>query len=577
LKIRKWWKLISYYKPYKGLFFIDLFSALTIAIIAVIIPLIIRFLINEVMSWDKAKALRMSVFCLVVILLLAFFLYLCSFITVYYGHLLGTQIEKDMRNELFKHYQKLSFNFYENKKVGELMSRVVVDLENLSEFLHHFPEEMLIITVRLVLVFIIFFVINQVLAALAVGIISFCIFYIVVLTPKINKLAGENKEKISGINVQLEDSLAGVKVVKSFTNEEIEMQKFKKSNLIFVESRRKYLKQIGVLFAGVNSFVMSLVSIIATTGIYLVINNLMSINDVITFILYAEVLIGPILGILGVYEIMTNAIGGYNRYIEILEVEPDIFDKNNAKVLDNVNGNIVFRNVTFKYEQGHKNVLKSLNFEIKPKEYVALVGSSGVGKSTLCNLISRFYDVDGGEVLIDGTNVKDLALKNLRQNIGMVQQDIYLFAGTIRENIAYGKPGATDEEIIDAAKKAYAHQFIMKFSNGYDTDIGQRGVKLSGGQKQRLSIARVFLKDPKILILDEATSALDNESERFIQESLEKLSQERTTLVIAHRLSTIKKARRIIVLTDQGIAEEGTHAELLEKNGAYVELYKMQF
>ncbi|MDR0614402.1 MAG: ABC transporter ATP-binding protein/permease [Lactobacillales bacterium] len=569
--------MISYYKPYKGLFFLDLFSAMAIAIIAVIIPLIIRFLINEVMSWDKAEALRMSAFCLIVILFLAFLLYLFNFITVYYGHLLGTKIEKDVRNELFEHYQKLSLCFYENRKVGELMSRVVVDLENLSEFLHHFPEDMIIITVRFVLVFIIFFLINPILAALAVGIISFCIFYIVVLTPKINKLAGENKEKISEINVQLEDSLAGIKVVKSFTNEEIERQKFKRSNLAFVESRRKYLKQIGVLFAGVNFFVLSLLPIIATMGVNLVIHNLMSISDVITFILYADILIGPVLSILGVYEIMTNAIGGYNRYIEILEVEPDIFDKSNAKVLDSVNGNIVFRNVTFKYEQGHENVFKNLNIEIKPKEYVALVGSSGVGKSTLCNLIPRFYDVNDGEVLIDGTNVKDLVLKSLRKNIGFVLQDAYLFASTIKENIAYGKPEATDEEIIAAAKKAYAHQFIMKFPKGYDTDIGQRGLKLSGGQKQRLSIARVFLKDPKILILDEATSALDNESERFIQDSLEILSQERTTLVIAHRLSTIKKAHRIVVLTDQGIAEEGTHAELLEKNGVYAEIYRMQF
>jgi ATP-binding cassette subfamily B protein len=550
---------------------------MAIAIIAVIIPLIIRFLINEVMSWDKAEALRMSAFCLIVILFLAFLLYLFNFITVYYGHLLGTKIEKDVRNELFEHYQKLSLCFYENRKVGELMSRVVVDLENLSEFLHHFPEDMIIITVRFVLVFIIFFLINPILAALAVGIISFCIFYIVVLTPKINKLAGENKEKISEINVQLEDSLAGIKVVKSFTNEEIERQKFKRSNLAFVESRRKYLKQIGVLFAGVNFFVLSLLPIIATMGVNLVIHNLMSISDVITFILYADILIGPVLSILGVYEIMTNAIGGYNRYIEILEVEPDIFDKSNAKVLDSVNGNIVFRNVTFKYEQGHENVFKNLNIEIKPKEYVALVGSSGVGKSTLCNLIPRFYDVNDGEVLIDGTNVKDLVLKSLRKNIGFVLQDAYLFASTIKENIAYGKPEATDEEIIAAAKKAYAHQFIMKFPKGYDTDIGQRGLKLSGGQKQRLSIARVFLKDPKILILDEATSALDNESERFIQDSLEILSQERTTLVIAHRLSTIKKAHRIVVLTDQGIAEEGTHAELLEKNGVYAEIYRMQF
>jgi ATP-binding cassette subfamily B protein len=577
VKIKKWHKLVSYYKPYKFLFFLDIFCSILIAVISVIIPLIIKFLTNKVMSWEKNKALKMALICLVIVIVLVLILYLCNFIMTYYGHLLGTKMEKDMRDELFEHFQKLSLNFYENKKIGELMSRIVVDLENLNEFLHHFPEEMIVIIIRLVLVFIILFTIKPFLMFIALIITSFTIFYVIFLTPKINKLAKDNKKKISEINNQLNDSLSGVQVVKSFTNEELEIKKFKNSSMIFVESRKRYLKQVGILFAYMNSFIIFLVPIFAILGIYLVINDLMSISDVITFILYSDILITPFFSILGIYEIMNHAMAGFSRFIEALEVKPDILDKNHAKILQKVNGDITFKNVGFKYENSSKNVLKNINLEIRSKEYVALVGPSGVGKSTICNLIPRFYDATQGEILIDGINIKDVTQKSLRENIGMVQQDIYLFAGTVKENIVYGKLNASEEEIIKAAKAAYAHDFIMKFPKGYDTYIGQRGIKLSGGQKQRLSITRVFLKNPKILILDEATSALDNESERFIQKSLETLSQKRTTLVIAHRLSTVRMAKRIIVLTEEGIVEQGIHDTLLKKQGVYARLYNMQF
>ncbi|MDR1012973.1 MAG: ATP-binding cassette domain-containing protein, partial [Lactobacillales bacterium] len=370
---------------------------------------------------------------------------------------------------------------------------------------------------------------------------------------------------------------SGIRVVKSFANEKIEMLKFKNSSLAYVKSKRKYLKLRASLFAGMNTFVIGLIPIVATAGIYLVINHLMPVKDLITFILCVDVLIAPFFSILETCETMINAMAGYKRFINVMEIKPDIVDIDGAEELKNILGDIQFKNVVFKYKNGHKNVLENLTLKIKPKEYIALVGSSGVGKSTLCNLLPRFYDVTSGAILIDGHNVKDVTLKSLRENIGHVQQDTYLFAGTIRENIAYGKFDATEEEIINAAKNAYAHDFIMEFSKGYDTDIGQRGIKLSGGQKQRLSIARVFLKNPQILILDEATSALDNESEKFIQKSLENLSTTRTTLVIAHRLSTIKKAERILVMNHKGIVEEGNHKEFLKKGGVYTELYNMQF
>lgn len=577
MKIKKMEKLLSYYKPYKLVFFIDLFCSLLTALISVVIPLIIKYLLDEVMLWEKSKAINISILCVIGIVFMFLILYVCNYVTTYYGHLIATKMEKDMRNEIFRHYQKLSLSFYENRKIGELMSRVVVDLENISEFLHHFPEEALIFTVRFIAVFTMFFIINPFLAFIALVFVVFIVSYISFFTPKVNKSAVKNKENTAKINAQIEDSLSGIRVVKSFANEKIEIKKFEDSNHNFVKSRKQYLKSIGILFAGMNSFVIGLIPLISTIGILMAVNGLISMSDIIVFILYIDILVGPFFSILGLFETMSNSLAGYNRFIEILEINPEVVDKKDAKNLKNVMGNISFDNVTFRYEKGNKNIFKNLNLEIKPKEYVALVGSSGVGKSTLCNLIPRFYNIQSGKILIDGQNIKDIKIKSLRKNIGMVQQDTYLFSGTIKENIAYGKPDATDEEIISAAKNAHAHEFIMNFSDGYNTDIGQRGVKLSGGQKQRISIARVFLKNPPILILDEATSALDNESEKFVQLSLEKLSSTRTTLVIAHRLSTIRKAKRILVLGSNGIIEEGNHNELLRKNGVYAEFYNMQF
>ena len=577
MKTKKWKKLLSYYKPYKLLFSLDMLCTFLIASISVIMPMIVRFLMNEVILWEKDKALRISIICVCCVAVIILISYTCNYICMYYGHLVSTNIEKDMKNEIFRHYQELSLDFFENRKIGELMSRVMVDLENISEFLHHFPEEIMTFVVRVISVFTILFIIEPNLAFIAIGIIAIIILYIVFFTPKVNKAAVRNKENTAKVNTELESSLSGIRIVKSFVNEEIEIQKFEKSTLNFVNNKKHYLKLIAILNAEMKSFTLNLIPITATIGIFMVISGFTSISNIVTFILYIDILIDPFFSILSLFELMTNSIAGYNRFIEILEIKPTIIDKQNAKKLENIKGKISVKNVSFKYKTGAKNILDNFSLEIKQNEYVALTGASGIGKSTLCNLISRFYDVQSGKILIDDYNVKDIKMSSLRKNIGMVQQDTYLFAGTIKENIAYGKIGATDNEIIESAKKANAHEFIIKLPNGYNTEIGQRGIKLSGGQKQRLSIARVFLKDPPILILDEATSSLDNESERYVQESLERLSNSRTTLVIAHRLSTIRKAERILVLDETGIVEEGTHEKLLSKNGVYAKLYNLQF
>ena len=486
-------------------------------------------------------------------------------------------MERDLRSELFAHYQKLSFSFYDDQKTGQLMSRLTNDLFSLTELYHHGPEDLIISIIKFVGAFIILLNINVELTLVVFAFIPFMILFASYYNKQMNKAFDNNKRKIGDINARIEDNLSGIRVVQSFANEEAEQEKFSYNNNQYVLSKKNSYKYMGGYHSGLNAFISLISVIVIILGSTLIGKEQLTTPDLIAFILYVNNLIEPIRKLINFTEQFAEGITGFNRFLEMMAIEPDIQDQKGAKELTNVKGEVEFDHVGFKYRPDLDYVLKDINLKVNEGEYLALVGSSGAGKTTICSLIPRFYETSEGTIYVDGQNIKDVTLKSLRQNIGIVQQDVYLFAGTIMDNIRYGRLDASDEEIIEAAKKANAHEFIMSLPEGYQTDCGQRGVKLSGGQKQRLSIARVFLKNPPILIFDEATSALDNESERVVQESLESLAKNRTTFVIAHRLSTIKNAKRIIVLGDEGIVEQGNHEELLKKEGTYAKLYKMQF
>lgn len=570
-------RLVSYYKPYKGLFFSDLFFAIMGAGITLVIPLIVRYITNTVVNRPVQEAtsliIRLGIFMVVLVLVEAF----CNFYIAYYGHIMGARIERDMRNEIFGHYQKLSFAFYDNQKVGHLLSRITSDLFDISELLHHGPEDLVISVIKFAGAFIILLMINPRLAATAFLFVPFLIIYAVIYNRKMKSAFRENRARIADINTQIEDSLSGIRVVKSFANEKEEIKKFQKGNERFVDSKKLSYRYMGAYNSGMGAFTTLITITVLLAGAFFVTRGKMPVEDLVTVLLYINNFTDPVKKLITFTEQFQNGYSGYSRFLEVMAIAPDIKDVPDAAELGDVKGEIVFQDVSFHYEESQEEVLNHVNLTVKAGEYVALVGSSGAGKTTLCSLIPRFYDVSGGSVLLDGKDIREIKLRSLRNHIGIVQQDVYLFAGTVMENIRYGKPEATDEEVLRAAKAANAHEFIMGLENGYDTDIGQRGVKLSGGQKQRLSIARVFLKNPPILIFDEATSALDNESEKIVQQSLEMLAKDRTTFVIAHRLSTIRKAERILVLTDDGIAEEGTHEELMKKDGLYSSLYKLSF
>jgi len=501
----------------------------------------------------------------------------CNFYIAYYGHVMGARIEHDMRNEIFGHYQKLSFAFFDNQKVGHLLSRITSDLFDISELLHHGPEDIVISFIKLIGAMIILFVVNPMLACVPLVVIVVMLLFALVMNSRMKSAFKENRRRIADINSQIEDSLSGIRVVKSFGNETEEMRKFNAGNDRFVDSKKVSYRYMGIYNSGMGAFSTLITVISLIVGALLMTGGKLGAADLVTFLLYINNCTDPVKKLVNFTEQFQNGYSGYERFLEIMSIAPDIQDKPDALPLKNVQGEVTFENVSFHYEESKENVLSNVNLHVPAGDYVALVGSSGAGKTTLCSLIPRFYDVTEGRILLDGKDIRDVKLKDLRDEIGIVQQDVYLFAGTIIDNIRYGRPDATDEEVIRAAKAANAHEFIMELADGYDTDIGQRGVKLSGGQKQRLSIARVFLKNPPILIFDEATSALDNESEKVVQKSLELLAKDRTTFVIAHRLSTIRNAKRILVLTENGIAEEGTHKELLAKGGIYAHLYEMQF
>ncbi|MDR1467117.1 MAG: ABC transporter ATP-binding protein/permease [Oscillospiraceae bacterium] len=566
-------KLMSYYEPHKKTLFFDLFFAVVAELIAVAIPIILRYITDEVIFFERDVAYRsIFVLSLIIIIMLAI-RYVCTYCIMYYGHLMGSKIENDMKGEIFWHLQKLSHKFYDNKKVGELMSRITTDLYEISEFMHHFPEAILSMVVRITGVFTVLCIVNWKLAIVTVWIVPVVYIYAIWIIKKISASWKNNLDKISSVNSQIEDSLTGIRVVKSFANENLEMKKFKAQIKISLEAKSKHLKFWAVGFSGIFSLLLLYSPFLIVTGSILTLNNLLQLKDLMIFVIYEFILIGPMFEFIDLIEMMGRSFAGYDRFIEILEIQPDISKNSEGFEFKNVGGSVSIKNVIFRYENTAKNVLENFNLSVKAGEYVALIGSSGAGKSTVCSLIPRFYDVSSGEILIDGVNVKNIKLDSLRKSIGFVQQDTFLFSGTVAENIKYGKPDATDEEIIEAAKNAYAHEFIMNFPNEYETYVGPRGIKLSGGQKQRIAIARVFLKNPPILIFDEATSSLDNESEKYIQRSMEKLAENRTTIVIAHRLSTIKNSERILVMAGGKIIEEGTHDELLAKKGMYTEFY----
>ena len=568
--------IFSYYKPYKGLLALDLLFATVGAGTTLVIPLIVRYITNHVIYEESQAAWHTIVNLSVLMLGLLVLELVCNFYITYWGHMMGARMEYGMRNDIFEHYQKLSFTFYDNQKVGQLMSRVTNDLFDITELLHHGPEDILISLIKIVGALIILSRINGPLTLTVTCFLPFIFCFALFLNRKMKHAYRQNRVKMADINGQIEDNLSGIRVVKSFANEEIEMEKFRKGNDRFLATKRNSYLYMGTYNSVLNAMLTGVTIAVVLVGARLITTDSMEITDLITFLLYVANFTEPVKKLINFTEQFQNGYSGYSRFREIMDIEPDIADRKDAVPLTDVKGEVEFRDVSFRYEANTDKVLDHVSLRVPAGSYVALAGSSGGGKTTLCSLIPRFYDVTSGSVCIDGKDVRDVTLKSLRGNIGIVQQDVYLFAGTVMDNILYGRPDASREEVIEAAKKANAHDFIMELPDGYDTDIGQRGVKLSGGQKQRLSIARVFLKDPRILIFDEATSALDNESERIVQESLESLAKERTTFVIAHRLSTIRNAERILVLTEKGIEEQGTHEELMAMHGVYERLYKMR-
>lgn len=571
----KWQRFFSYYKPYKGLFFADMLFAIMGAAVTLVIPLIIRYITGTVIFYEADEALRVILKLALLMVGLVLLEAYCNFFIAYQGHIMGAKMEYDMRNEIFAQYQRLSFNFFDDQKVGQLMSRVTNDLFEIAELFHHGPEDIVISIIKFIGSFAILASINIRLTLVAFAIIPFMFAYAYYFNKKMKAAFKRNRAKIADINATIEDNLSGIRVVKSFANEDAEMEKFRDGNSRFVETKKSSYLYMGGFHSGLGAFMTMINIIVIVAGAVFITKGIVDVTVLITFLLYVNNFTEPVKKLINFTETFQNGVSGYERFLEIMSIEPTIKDKDNAVEKNDFKGDVAFTDVSFRYNDKNDYVLKNVSLAVKAGEYVALVGSSGAGKTTLCSLIPRFYDVTSGSISVDGVDVRDLKLKCLRNNIGIVQQDVYLFAGSIIENIRYGRPGATDEEVYEAAKKANAHEFIMSLPEGYDTDIGQRGIKLSGGQKQRLSIARVFLKNPPILIFDEATSALDNESEKVVQESLETLAANRTTFVIAHRLSTIRNAERILVLTEDGIAESGTHKELMEKQGVYYNLYNI--
>ncbi|MFB0959330.1 MAG: ABC transporter ATP-binding protein [Clostridiaceae bacterium] len=567
-------EFIRYYKPHKTLFFIDLVCAFLISASDLVFPMVTRRFINEfIPDQNLAMIVRFGGF-LAVLYAVRFLL---DYIVGYWGHVLGVRMEYDMRKDMFGQLQRMSFSYYDDTKTGQIMSRLVNDLNEISELAHHGPEDLFISTIMLLGSFILLLGVNVPLTLIVFAVIPFLIWFTMSFNRRMRRSFQDLRVSLGEINANLEDAISGIRVVKSFTNEEFEKERFDQGNNQFKILRGKSVRYLGIFGGGINFFANLLNLMALTFGGYFVYQGQITIADLAAYILFMGLMISPVRRLAQFAELFQRGMAGFKRFSEVMALEPEINDKPEASELTQVRGDVEFKNVTFKYKDNQEQVLSNINLTVNAGETIALVGPSGAGKTTLCSLIPRFYEIASGEILVDGQNIQDVTLQSLRSSIGIVQQDVFLFSGSIFENIAYGKLGASREEVIQAARLANAHDFIMETPNGYETNIGERGVKLSGGQKQRLSIARMFLKNPAILILDEATSSLDNQSERIIQQSIEELAKGRTTFIIAHRLATIRNARRIVVLVPGGIAEEGTHLELIAKNGVYADLYQTQF
>ncbi len=569
-------KFIHYYKPYRGIFYFDMFCALIVSAIDVAFPQILSWLTKGLFAQSAQMILNSLPWIGAALLGMELVRLGCQYYITSWGHIMGARMESNMRQDLFDHLQRLSFSYYDKNNTGEMMSKLVSDLFDISELAHHGPENIIISFLKIAGSFILMMTINVPMTLILMLMTLLMIAFCVEKNKKMRAVFLDNRKKIASVNSQVQDSLAGIRVVKSFANEELERDKFQKSNLKFLDSKVSSYRIMGTFHAGTSFFEGLLFLVVLVSGGLFIAQGSLRLSDLAVYALYINIIINPIDILIQFTEQFQKGYSGFRRFIEVVETKPEIVDKPGAAELEDVSGGIEFQDVSFRYEQD-SYVLEHINITIGAGKTVALVGPSGGGKTTLCSLLPRFYEVTEGRVLIDGHDVRDMKLNSLRNSIGIVQQDVYMFAGSIKENIVYGKPNATDEEIVAAAKNANIHDFIIGLENGYDTYVGERGTRLSGGQKQRLAIARVFLKNPRILILDEATSALDNESERKIQASLERLAKDRTTIVIAHRLSTIRNADEIIVIGDEGILERGNHESLLKENGVYAKYYNMQF
>lgn len=567
---------VGYYKPYRGLFYFDMFCALVVSIVDLAFPQILNFLTDGLYTQNADVIIRSLWIVAVALIAMYVIRYGCQYFITTWGHVMGARMESDMRQDLFDQMQRLSFSYYDKNNTGDMMSRIVSDLFDISELAHRGPENVFISALKIIGSFVLLMMINVPMTLILLAVTVVMILFSLSKNKKMRAIFMDNRKKISNVNKQVQDSLSGIRVVKSFANEDIERKKFERSNLEFLDSKKSSYKIMGTFQAGNNFFTGLLYTAVLVSGGFFIANGTLRVTDLAIYALYIGIFVAPIEVLINFTEQFQKGYAGFKRFMEVIRTDPEIKDKKDAKPLENVKGNIRYRDVSFSYDNS-THVFKDINVSIEAGKTVALVGPSGGGKTTFCSLLPRFYDVTHGSVMIDGQDVRDVTLKSLRSTIGIVQQDVYMFGGTIRDNIAYGKPKATDAQVVEAAKSANIHEFIMSLEEGYETNVGERGVRLSGGQKQRIAIARVFLKNPKILILDEATSALDNESERHIQASLEKLSKDRTTIVIAHRLSTIRNADEIIVMGTDGIQERGTHEELIRKGGTYARYYNMQF
>jgi ATP-binding cassette subfamily B protein len=567
-------KFISYYKPHKKLFILDMIFAFFISIFDLIFPMVSRNIVNVIIPEGRMDLLLKWTIIMIFLFILR---YISYYIVAYWGHVLGVYIEHDMRRDLFSHLQTLPLSYYDNTKTGHIMSRLVNDLRDITELAHHGPEDLFISLVMLIGSFVLLMGIEWRLTLIIFSFVPIMFWFVITKRKKMEDSFRQVRRKIANINAQLENSISGIRVAKSFTNEEHEIKKFDEGNSQYKQARKLSYKAMAEFVSGIGFMINILNLLVISLGGYFVYRKFINTGDLVAYMLYVNFFMQPIRRLSDFIQQYQEGMTGFERFMEVMNIKPDIVDKEDAIEFTDVKGQIKFKDVSFSYNNGEDRVLSNLNIDIKAGKTVAIVGPSGAGKTTLCHLIPRFYDIDEGQILIDGKNIKDIKLKSLRKNIGLVQQDVFLFTGTIMDNIAYGDPTKPEEAIIEAAKKARIHDFIMTLPEGYNTYIGEKGAKLSGGQKQRISIARLFLKNPPILILDEATSALDNETEILIQESLEELAKGRTTLVIAHRLSTIKNADEILVLTNEGIEEKGSHDELLARDAIYAKLYKSQF